>query len=118
LQVLGDQPLRQKYSEAIAHQVALNRVLQHLIQTEKRPGIEPEFYRYQEALIQGEIKRLQAEIEKLQNEHPDLQNFMVEQLSEELLAIEADSYAEFVKAGWLNKELAPLLQQYSDSHNH
>jgi monovalent cation:H+ antiporter, CPA1 family len=118
LQVLGDQPLRQKYSEAIARQVALNRVLQHLIQTEKRPGIEPEFYRYQEALIQGELKRLQTEIEKLQDEHPDLQNFIVEQLREELLAIEADSYAELVKAGWLNKELAPLLQQFSDSHNH
>lgn len=118
LQLLGDQPLRQKYSEAIARQVALNRVLQYLKQTEQRPGVEPEFYRYQEALIQGELKRLQAEIEKLQEEYPDLQNFMVEQLREELLAIEADSYAEFVKTGWLNKELAPLLQQFSNSDNH
>jgi CPA1 family monovalent cation:H+ antiporter len=29
----------------------------------------------------------------------------------ELLAIEADTYAEFVRAGQLNRELAPFLQQ-------
>lgn len=40
---------------------------------------------------------------------------MAEQLRTELLAIEGDAYAEFVRAGWLNKELAPLLQQVSDS---
>jgi monovalent cation:H+ antiporter, CPA1 family len=114
LKLLGNQPLRQEYSETVARQVALNRVLEHLQQPEKRPGIDPEFYRYQETLIRGEINRLQEEIEKLQDEYPDLVKFMSEQLHTELLAIEADAYAEFVKAGWLNKELAPLLQQLSD----
>jgi monovalent cation:H+ antiporter, CPA1 family len=87
--------------------------LQHLGQSEQRPGIEPEFYRYQETLIKGELRRLEAEIEELQDEYPDLRNFMTEQLCEELLAVEADSYAEFVKAGWLNKELAPFLNKIS-----
>jgi monovalent cation:H+ antiporter, CPA1 family len=115
LNLLGNQPLRQQYSQAVARQVALNRVLQYLQQPEKRPGIDPEFYRYQEALVRGEINRLETEIAQLQDDYPDLVNFMAEQLHSELLAIEADAYAEFVKAGWLNKELAPLLQEVSDS---
>ncbi|MEB3181890.1 MAG: Na+/H+ antiporter [Nostocaceae cyanobacterium] len=111
LQLLNDQSLRQQYLSAVARLVALKRVLQHLTQSDKRPGIEPEFYRYQEALVRGEMTRLQTEIEKLQDEHPNLSNFMAEQLRGELLAIEAETYAEFVRGGLLNKELAPFLQQ-------
>jgi CPA1 family monovalent cation:H+ antiporter len=54
--------------------------------------------------------RLDEEIDQLQDEYPNLRNFTAEQLREELLAIEADSYAEFVRTGQLNKELAPFLQ--------
>jgi len=109
LNLLGDQPLQQQYLEQIARQVALERVLQYL-KTEQRPGIEPEFYRYQTALVQGEIDDLKGEIQQLQAEYPDLQAYMTEQVHEELLAIEADTYAEFVRAGRLNKELLPRLQ--------
>jgi CPA1 family monovalent cation:H+ antiporter len=111
LNLLGDQPLRQQYAEAIARLTALDRVLQHLERLRQRPGVEPEFYRYQEKLIKGELNRLQEEIKRLQNEYPDLQNFTTEQLRQELMATEADTYAEFVKAGRLNQELAPFLQQ-------
>jgi len=110
LKLLGDQPLRQQYLEVTARQAALNRVLQYLKQVEQRPGIEPEFYQYQESLIKGELTRLDEEIGQLQDEYPNLRNFTAEQLREELLAIEADSYAEFVRTGQLNKELAPFLQ--------
>ncbi|MEI2579506.1 Na+/H+ antiporter [Scytonema sp. PRP1] len=111
LNLLGDQPLRQRYSEAIARLAALNRVLQYLNQVEERPGVEPEFYRYQETLVKGELNRLQQEIDQLQNEYPNLRNFTAEQLRRELLSIEADTYAEFVKAGRLNQELSPFLQE-------
>lgn len=111
LNLLGDQPLRQQYAEAIARLTALDRVLQHLQRVEKRPGVEPEFYRYQEQLVKGELNRLQEEIERLQNEYPNLQDFTTEQLHQELMATEADTYAELVKAGRLNRELAPFLQQ-------
>jgi CPA1 family monovalent cation:H+ antiporter len=111
LNLLGDQPLRQRYSEAIARLAALNRVLQYLNQVEERPGVEPEFYRYQETLVKGELNRLQQEIDQLQNEYPNLRNFTAEQLRGELLSIEADTYAEFVKAGRLNRELSPFLQE-------
>ncbi|WP_414585767.1 Na+/H+ antiporter [Scytonema sp. PCC 10023] len=111
LNLLGDQPLRQRYSEAIARLAALNRVLQYLNQVEERPGVEPEFYRYQETLVKGELNRLQQEIDQLQNEYPNLRSFTAEQLRRELLSIEADTYAEFVKAGRLNQELSPFLQE-------
>jgi len=112
LNLLGDQPIRERYTELTAQQVALNRVLQHLGQTEQRPGIEPEFYRYQEALVKGELDRLQREIDQLQDEYPNLRSFTTAQLREELLAIEADTYAEFVRGGRLNRELSPLLETF------
>jgi CPA1 family monovalent cation:H+ antiporter len=111
LNLLGNQPLQQQFSEAIARFAALKRVLQHLGQSEDRPAIEPEFYHYQKALITGEIARLEEEINTLQDEHPDLRVFAAEQFRSELLAIEADTYAEFVRAGRLNQELALFLQQ-------
>lgn len=110
LGLLGDQPLRQQFSEAIARLAALKRVLQQMTQMQ-RPAVEPEFYRYQEALVKGEIARLETEIDQLQDEHPDLRTFAAEQFKSELLAIEADTYAEFVRAGRLNRELVPFLQQ-------
>ncbi len=110
LKLMGDRPLRQQYMEFVARQVALARVLQHL-HTNQRPGIDPEFYRYQEALIKGGLEDIQVEINQLQQEYPNLQSFITEQLREELLAIEANTYAEFVKAGRLNNELSPLLSE-------
>ncbi len=117
LKLLGDQPLRQEYLELVARQSALNRVLNYLQQIDKRPGLEPEFYRYQEALIKGELLRLDEQIDKLQNEYPNLQSFIAEQLRMELLAVEADTYAQLVRSGRLNQELAPFLQDFvEDGH--
>lgn len=109
LNLLGDQPLRQQYSELIAHQTALQRVLNYLENPEGGVGIEPEEQRYQKTLIRGELDRLQREMDALLDEYPDLQNFVAEQLREKLLAIEADTYAELVRAGQLSQELSPIL---------
>ncbi|MBF2072177.1 MAG: Na+/H+ antiporter [Synechococcales cyanobacterium C42_A2020_086] len=111
LDLLGDQPLRQLYTETVARLTALKRVLQHLDQIDERPGVEPEFFRYQTSLLKGEIARLEEEIDTLQDEHPNLRRFITEQVKEELLSVEADTYAEFVRAGRLSRELAPLLEQ-------
>ncbi|MEH1951554.1 MAG: sodium:proton antiporter [Nostoc sp.] len=109
LNLLGDAPLREQYLEFAARHVALERVLEHL-QADQRPGIDPEFRRYQETLIKGELVDLRIEIDKLQGEYPNLQSFTTEQFRGELLAIEADTYAEFVKSGRLNKELTSMLE--------
>ncbi|MCU0571122.1 MAG: sodium:proton antiporter [Oculatellaceae cyanobacterium Prado106] len=110
LNLLGNQPLREVYSECVARRVALNRVLEHLNQVEQQPELDQEFYHYQMALIKGEIEQIQSQITQLQEEYPQLQAFMNEQFREELLAIEARTYAELVRAGQLKEELAPLLQ--------
>ncbi|MBC6478528.1 MAG: cation:proton antiporter [Hormoscilla sp. GM7CHS1pb] len=110
LNLLGDEPLRRKYLEAVSRRVALNRVMERLQQVDKRPEIEPEYYRDRAALVQGQLDSLQAEISKLREEHPETRSYAIEQLRSELLAIEADTYAEFVRASQLNKELAPFLQ--------
>jgi CPA1 family monovalent cation:H+ antiporter len=115
LNLLGNEPLRQKYTEAIARRAALLRVLDRLKQVDKRPEIEPEFYRYQTALVKGQLDSLQAEINQLQQEYPQMQEYAIEQLRDELLAIEADTYAEFVRAGQLNNELSPFLQKVLQS---
>ncbi|AFZ04437.1 Na+/H+ antiporter [Calothrix sp. PCC 6303] len=114
LQLLGDQPSRQLYLEAVARESALNHVLQHLSQVEQRRGIDPEFCRYQATLIRGEIASLQGKIEQLQDEYPNLKDFMMEQVRQELLSVEANTYAEFVRSGRLNSELSPFLQEVID----
>jgi CPA1 family monovalent cation:H+ antiporter len=114
LNLLNKQPLRQEYAESIARQVALERVMAHLKQIEARPGLDPEFYRYQSALIQGELNNLSLKVEKILDENPNLQNFVAEKLKEELRAIEADTYADLVRAGQLTKELSPFLESFEE----
>lgn len=109
LNLLGDRPLRQEYLEAVAREDALSRVLKHLEKIQEQRGVEPEFYNYQVALIKGELANSTAEITRLKDEYPNLQAFISEQLREELLAIEADTYAELVKAGRLSSQLPLLL---------
>jgi CPA1 family monovalent cation:H+ antiporter len=110
LNLIGDQPLRQKLAEQLARRTALKRVLKYLLKVEDRPGIDLEFCRYQESLIKGEISQIESAMEKLQEEHPNLREFATEQLKEELLAVEAEAYAEMVRVGRLNQELSPLLE--------
>ncbi len=54
LNLLGDEPLRRQYLEAVSRRVALNRVMERLQQVDKRPEIEPEYYRDRAALVQGQ----------------------------------------------------------------
>ncbi len=111
LGLLNAQAILQEYNDAIARWVALNRVQKYLNQADTRPEIDPEFYRYQEALVKGQIDSLQEDINKLRNEYPQLRELGVEQLKEELLAIEADTYAEFMRSGQLSSKLSPVLQE-------
>ncbi len=111
LNLLGDQPLKQGYLEKVARRAALQRVLEYLSQTDERMGVEADFYQYQKALVEGGIRDLEKEIKALQSQHPQLKDFAAQQLREELLAIEADTYAEYVRSGQLSRELAPFLQE-------
>ncbi len=110
LNLLGDQTVRQNYLEAIARRAALQRVLQHLKEGQAGVDIDLEFYRYQTALVEGQVNDIQNNINQMRSKHPELQDFAREQFKEELLAIEADTYAELVRSGRLNRDLAPFLQ--------
>lgn len=111
LKLLGDEPQRRKYLETLARRVALTRVLDYLQSDSIRPEIEPEFYRYQAALVQGQLNNIETEISELRQQNSQTRDYAIEQLREELLAIEADTYAEFVRAGQLKNELSPFLQE-------
>ncbi|NET48808.1 MAG: Na+/H+ antiporter [Merismopedia sp. SIO2A8] len=108
--LLGDQPMKQKYREAIARRVALDRVLDHLAKLVERKEIEEEFYNYQKALISGQLNTIREDIAKMQQVHPEYQELMTEQLRDELLAIESDTYADFIRVGRLKDSLSPLLE--------
>ena len=111
LDLLGDQPLRQQYMQSIARRVALNRVIGRVKELMERQEVDHEFGRYQLALVEGQVNKLQEEMQKMQKmqaSNPDLQAFAAEQVKEELLAIESDTYAEFIRAGQIKDELAQM----------
>ncbi len=110
LNLLGDQPTRQKYTRLVAHRVALNRVLDRLKELIERQEVDEEFARYQIALVEGQLDKIQEDLVQLQRANPEILEYAAEQVRDELLAIESDTYAEFIRAGQLKDELAPLLQ--------
>lgn len=109
LQLLSEQPQQQKYLEAIARRTALNRVLSHLSEMSDRLEIEPLYH--QAALLQKQLDCIQAEINQLQNQCPQLQSLALNQIREELEAIEVDTYTEFIWAGLLDNKPLPVVQE-------
>ena len=109
LDLIGDQPLRQEYMELFARRIALRRVDDYLSKLDDSPEIEAEFYRYEKDLVTGQLDSIETQIITLQKEYPDLRTLDLETLREKLLDIEADTYAEFIRAGRLNKNLSPVL---------
>jgi CPA1 family monovalent cation:H+ antiporter len=113
LDLIGDQPIRQEYSELLARRVALKRVLDHLekIDLDQSFDIDPEFYRYEKQLVEGQLETIQEKITTMQNNHPQIKTLNMDKLREKLLDIEADTYAEFIRSGRLTSNLSPLLQE-------
>jgi CPA1 family monovalent cation:H+ antiporter len=110
LNLLGDQPMKLEYRQMLAHRVALTRVMQRLNEIKTNQEFDPEFVGYQMALVEGQLEEVQEKLTKLEQQNEAIRNFSSEQLREELLAIESDTYAEFIRAGQLKDELTPLLQ--------
>jgi CPA1 family monovalent cation:H+ antiporter len=115
LNLIGDQPQRQAYSEALARRIALNRVLNYLADLEKSEMEDNsdralEFFRYQHSLVKGQLQSIEDELETLRRDHPSLMSLELEQVRERLLDIEADTYAELIRSGDLNHNLSPLLR--------
>jgi len=115
LGLLNHQALQRAYLEATARREALQRVLQHLDQVHRpgTAGIDGDRI----ALVQTQLHLLDAEIDRLQQQ-PQLQAVSQHQLYEELLAIEAGTYAELLREGRLDHQLSPLLQDVFKLEGH
>jgi CPA1 family monovalent cation:H+ antiporter len=111
LNLIGDRPIRQEYTESIARRVALKRMLDYLTKLDNSPDVDPELYAQEKELIKNQLETVEKNIEKLQIQYPQLRSLDMEQLREQLLEIEADTYAEFIRAGRLNNNPSPLLQE-------
>ena len=57
LNLVGDQPLRQEYSELLARKIALGRVIDYFQTLDESPTIDSEFYRYEKELVKGNGNR-------------------------------------------------------------
>ena len=110
LDLLGDQPQKQEYRQMRAHRIALVRVMRRLEELKEQQDLDAEFIGYQMALVRGQLEEVREKIAKLEQNIPEIQQYATEQMKEELLAIEADTYAELIRAGQLKDELTPLLQ--------
>lgn len=111
LGLIGDRAQRRAYSELIARRTALERVLEQLDGVQSSPSIDETFKDYQRGLVKGQLASVKEEITQLQQSYPSLQTLEQEQLREQLLDVEADTYAELIRAGKLNNNLSPLLQE-------
>jgi len=111
LDLIGDQPLRQKFSELMARKIALQKVKNYLDKLEVLPESDPEYYQQEKSLVLGQQKTIETEIQSLLTKHPQLREITREKLREKLLDIEADTYASLIRSGVLNKNLSPYLEQ-------
>ena len=109
LNLVGDQPLRQEYSELLARKTALGRVIEYFKTLDESPNIDSEFYRYEKELVKGQLQSIEEKISKFQREYPQLKSIAMQQLKETLLDIEADTYAELIRNGKLGKNLSPVI---------
>ncbi|WP_013321781.1 cation:proton antiporter [Gloeothece verrucosa] len=111
LDLIGDQPLRQEYSELLARRTALLRILEYLDKLDQTPEVDEQFYRYEQTLVKGELQVIEAKISEYNQQYPQLRSLIMEQIRETLIDIEAETYAEFISTGRLNQKLSPVLQE-------
>ncbi len=109
LSLIGDQPQRQEYAELISRQIALKRVLTRLEDPSTFPDIEPELFRYKHNLVQGQLESIQDKLKGLLQEYPQLKEVANQKFDLQLLDIEAETYAELIREGRLDENLAPVL---------
>jgi CPA1 family monovalent cation:H+ antiporter len=111
LSLLEDQSLREKYLELIARRDAFQKVLDHLIQTEKQRAIALNLHQYQTEFVKQQLHQFQQDIEFMQTQHSQLQEYSIQQHQEKLLEIEAEAYTKYVQEGLLKNPLPPIVQK-------
>ncbi|NJK39151.1 MAG: sodium:proton antiporter [Oscillatoriales cyanobacterium RM2_1_1] len=118
LGLIGDQPQQQAYVEAIARRIALNRVVNYLSEAVRKQEIDAEFYRYQADLVKFELEQVAQTLDSLVADNPKLQELNMEMIFEEMIDIEANTYAEFIRSGRLNANVSPVLWRAFEEEKH
>ncbi|MGI0484180.1 cation:proton antiporter [Pantanalinema rosaneae CENA516] len=109
LKLIESSPLQDRYLEIISRQAALSRVLSYLQQPSSNVGVEPVVHQTQISEVQNLLAELQSESDQLCQKDPGLLGVGAQQLRQDLFAIEAETYVEFMRSGRLNHELPCLL---------
>jgi CPA1 family monovalent cation:H+ antiporter len=109
--LIGEQRLTKDYSQLLARQSALKRVIDYLDQLILSGDRNSELCESKKELVQKQLISIESEIIQQQTEHPQLESLMIEKLEENLLNIESDTYAELIRSGRLDNDLTPLLEE-------
>lgn len=117
LHLLKDQSLRQQYTEMIARRVAMQQVLDHLLQSKPQLLISPALYQSQIATVKQQLQHICTELESLQEHYPELGLLNLQQHQEKLLSIEIDVYSQLMQSGLLQERLAPIVATQLDLLN-
>ncbi|MEI6379378.1 MAG: sodium:proton antiporter [Cyanobacteriota bacterium ELA615] len=112
LELVGDEPIRQSYEELLAKRLAMQRVLDFLEKADYN-SLEPnsEIYAQRKELVKTKLEQVEQSINQLQNDHPEIKTLDFEQLAEQLLNIETDTYAELIRSGRLDSNPYPILKE-------
>lgn len=107
--LIGDREQRQEYSQLLARQIALHRVLKYLGQSDNFPSLNRELYKKKQELVQEELNNIEVKLQSLIAASPQLQSVITQQFEETLIDIESETYANLIKVGRLDENLTPVL---------
>lgn len=111
LKLVGDQPLRQEYKQMLAYRIGLKRVIKAMDKSvEEFPDLDPVFCQQQLSTVKKELGEIETKIQTMQQETPQLRSLVEEQYKKTMREVEADTYAELLQLGWLNRSLTPILE--------
>lgn len=106
LNLLNDAHLYQRYLKLVAQRDALQQILQHLLDSDRKPVIAAEQFHRELEFVKGNLEKTKQDLADLREAHPNLEDLILQQHREQLMAIESSTFANFVQAGLL-KEIPP-----------
>lgn len=111
LNLLKDQQLYQGYLGLVAQRDALQKILEYLLDSDRKPALQPDQYQRQLDCVKTSLVQTQQELADLRQAHPTLENLILQQHQDQLMAIESATYADFVQRGLLKGSPPSVIKQ-------
>ena len=108
LGLIKNQVLQAKYLQLLAQRSAIEQVLNRVENMATKSEIKLNFQKDMAKALAKKQTKIEADIKDLQEQNPDLRDIPTQQLTNELIDLEADTYARLIRAGKL-KEFPELL---------